>query len=227
MSSISSYDEIHIVSGGKTGSSTLFQSFRRLHRNVFHAHNCTHLRRSVQCHQKILVVNSYRLPFSRHISSLFQNIKTHVPGLVLHGQPVLSYSTVANRLDNYLNNHQFFESYHPMLEMVNMSSLSFSPRQGYSFLPNLLPNMDVILLRFDKIQEWESQIQSLIPNFRLVPDNLSSRKTYAALYHYFRKHYRFPPSAKYLWEVEQPMISVYYSEEEKQVIYQDFLTILR
>lgn len=241
------FDAIIVLSGGKTGSSTLYDSFARSFRGtpVFHLHSLpSREERTKQQEQhfneiftrkdqRFLVVNSYRLPFSRHLSSFFQNIHVHIPdGLMNHNDTDDNVRRVTSTLDAYMNRYNFFEHYHPLVFLTRKESQTVCL---YENLVRPLPRFDkvqkfgfhsfrdpvrghevyTILLRFDQLHRWEEQIRTVIPSFHLVSTNLSSQKTYNRLYKKVKRVYRFPRfAAMRLWELERPLINFYYDDDE-------------
>lgn len=257
------YDAIIILSGGKTGTSTLCNSFQTYFPQtpVFRFHHFPSAQETKtgsddvaelwsvlqQLDKRFLVVNSYRLTFSKHVSSLFQNLHIHIPQPILQdcNQAVHEdVDVIMACLDNYMNDKNFFELYHPIVFHKSNESMKIKSVNGQSFkdiylYENLHDDMvpvfnkvnkfsfhsffdstrahhiDTLLLRFDQLSKWEKQIQSIFPSFRLVPDNVSTEKDYKDLYKRFTKRYRFPKSAAMeLWRREQPMIEFYYDPDE-------------
>jgi len=247
------YEEIFILSGGKTGSKTLEESFKKLFAPirsatsliptipvipVIHIHQMKHnprLLQSISEGKRILIVNSYRLPFSRHVSSFFQNLRKHMNQSRMDirefikkdsSQDYYSYNLlkdVRNKMDKmnkYMNRGDFFASNHSFLEDLPFPLPEFDKEARFTFCKrvNGLP-IDILMLRYDALHEWESQIQKIFAAFVLVSHNVSSLKPYAGLYQLFLQNYRFPETArKQLWELEKARIEFYYTKEEMQVL---------
>ena len=223
------YDEIFILSGGKTGSKTLFISFMRLVEalsspaEVIHMHRMRHNPRLLQAIQgrkkRILIVNSYRLPFSRHVSSLFQNLRLHIPELGdknnLENTP-RNLELLTHYMDKCMNDGNFFADNHSFLDDLPFPLPPFDTKAGFTFHQQVeeYPAIDLLMLRFDQMDQWEEQIQSVFPSFVLIPHNVTSTKPFAALYETFSKTYQFPTGAhKILLEREQSRIQYYYGKE--------------
>lgn len=213
------YDEVHIVSGGKTGNQTLTMSFRRLFPRAFvgYCHSCVYLKKSLLKEgRRRLVVNSYREPVSRMISSLFHNVKKiHIPTFqfrMFHGY---NYPIVKQRLNRYMDAEDYFEWYHPLDEVVDLSQLPpFDKERKWSLYR--LPEFDLLLLRFDQIHHWETQIQEIFPSFTIVPCNVSSQKKYGGLYDYFRQKYHLHPNFKTLFERDREKYDFYFTPTEME-----------
>jgi hypothetical protein len=243
------YEEIFILSGGKTGSKTLEESFKKLfapvpgnipyYPRITHMHRVKHnprLLRSISEGKRRLIVNSYRLPFSRHVSPFFQNLKHHmnqsrrmdIRELIKKdsSQDYYSYNPVKDvknkmdKMNKYMNQGYFFASNHSFLEDLPFPLPEFDKHAKFTFEKRIHGlSIDVLMLRYDALHEWESQIQTIFPSFVLVSHNVSSLKPYAGLYQYFLQNYTFPETArKQLWELEKARIEFYYTKEEIQVL---------
>lgn len=138
-------------------------------------------------------------------------------------QNYFSYSLlkdVRNKMDEYMNKGDFFASNHSFLEDLPFPLPEFDKEARFTFGKRIhgLP-IDILMLRYDALHEWESQIQTIFPSFILVPHNVTSLKPYAGLYESFRQNYVFPETAQIrLWELEKPRIEFYYTEEEIQIL---------
>lgn len=208
------YDIIYVLSGGKTGSQTLYASFLRLHPVTIHTHDASDVIRSADLGKKILIVNSYREPVSRHLSSfLFMFNKTRRRDLL---NDTRNFSILRDILEARLNAGDFFEGYHPLAAFFAHyhKSLVFDKTKGWGFTKSILPNVDCLMLRFDQILYWEPQIRNVFPRFRLVSLNLSEKKNYYPFYKYFRSHYHPSPKLLTALERDRHLLLTYYREEE-------------
>lgn len=210
------YDEVHIVSGGKTGNQTLTMSFRKLFPTaiVGYCHSAVYMNKSLLLDKKRLVINSYREPVSRMISSLFHNIKRiHIPDFQYGMSYSYNYQIIAERLNDYMDMQDYFEWYHPLDETIDLSQLpSFDKERKWSFYR--LPKFDLLLLRFDQIHHWETQIRELFPSFELVSCNVSSQKRYGGLYNYFKQNYDLHPNFRDLFERDRHKYAFYFTPVE-------------
>lgn len=216
------YKNILIITGGKTGSSTLLKSFKHHFSNeiVFKSFNCIYdddtksisIPNIVSNASKLLIVNSYREPVSRMISSIFQHLHLHIPDPQFNQYTLLEqYRIVSSFLDNLLNQNKYIDDYHPNYLIGN--DQPFDLPFISSFLFKGTPKMDYLFLRHDQIQLWESQIGTLFPSFRIIKDNVSSNKYYHRLYQYTMQHYRHP-NFEQLIDTQYFMLKHYYTENE-------------
>lgn len=197
--------EIIIYSGGKTGSTSLFCSFNTVNEFKVLSLHCDWQLANVasrcnpptqvytisdiiNCNRpnKLLLVSSYREPIGRHISSFFQNIVIHMK---MPMDQILSKNiqTVNDLIIKFLiENH---EIYHPFLENdkknfdgVNIYSKTFNKTDGYQIFET--KKVKIILLRFDKIYNWEKIIKqnTKYKNFKIISENLTSEKESYNLY---------------------------------------------
>ena len=219
------YDTVIILSGGKTGSSTLQKSFKTYSptSKVCHMHSAIpkYELKGLQLGKRTLIVNSYREPISRMVSSLFQNLHVHVPGLKKEENVIVNKETfikVKEKMDEWLRNENYIEDYHsvPFSDIVNMEISQDMEQYGFSFVPDndndYFPT-DYLFMKFEHIKEWEEQISSIFPGFIIVPENITEKKTEYELYVYFKQHYR-TDKFQGLLDREENML-IYYNSYEK------------
>lgn len=208
------YDIVYVLSGGKTGSQTLYASFRRLHPITIHTHDALDVIHSTELGKKILIVNSYREPVSRHLSSfLFTLNKTNNRQLL---RDTRNFQLLRNMFEGRMAAGDYFEGYHPLVVFLThyQKPLLFDKIQKWHFQKFVLPNVDCLKLRFDHINLWESQIRNVFPRFRLVPLNLSETKDYYPFYKHFKSVYH--PSHFLLSRLfhDQDLLLTYFQEHE-------------
>ena len=228
--SILSYDIIYVMSGGKTGSKTLLHSFSKMHPTVRHTHTADPVLMSVRRGMSVLIVNSFRETIGRHISSLFHNLKRdHVRDIDFSLPLAHNYPRVAARMDEYMTTSHFFESYHPLSDFMafHKKPLTFDREKKWCFHHRVLPNVDLLMLRFDQIASWQDQVRTVFPFFRVVPANLSDRKIYSSLFSHFKTHYPLHPDFKRLFEEERPLLATYMTEDEMNTIYSKYFAAIQ
>ena len=208
------YDIIYVLSGGKTGSKTLYASFKRLYPITIHTHDASDVIHSTNLGKKILIVNSYREPISRHLSSFFFRFnKTSQRGLLLD---MNNFNILRDILERKLASGDFFEDYHPLVRFLAhyQKPLVFDTTKKWDFQESVLPNVDCLMLRFDQIRKWQSQIRNVFPRFRLVALNLSEQKEYYPFYKHFKSHYHPSPVLLSTLNRDRDLLLTYYREEE-------------
>lgn len=212
------YEIIYVMSGGKTGSQTLTSSFSRLHSVTIHTHDSSEAIHSTRLGKKILIVNSYREPISRHISSfLFTLNKTNKRYLM---NDTGNLNIVKGILECKLQFGDFFENYHPLKDFLDYfdKPLIFNREQKWHFQKNIVGAADCLMLRFDQINNWENQIRTIFPRFRIIPNNLTDTKSYSRFYKYFKSNYR--PSDLLLSTLakDHDLLTIYYEKSDMMKI---------
>jgi len=214
------YKTILVLSGGKTGTRTLKKSLSAYisannHETVIHTCHYGFLVQDLFLQatpdSRMLVINSFRDPISRMVSSFFENLQKHIPDLYNppkneNDQLIL----MKNFMDEHLSpeNPQYFESYHPAGSPPCFVSDAFISSTD---------SIDTLWLRYDFIHEWESIIGSILPGFVIIPDNLSETKHYYQLYKTFCGFYK-NPHFKELIKHEKNIWQYYYTEQEMEDI---------
>jgi hypothetical protein len=223
---IQQYNIIFVMSGGKTGSKTLVHSFAKMHDTVRHSHSAEPVIIAVKRGWRILIVNSFRETISRHISSLFHNLRRdHVPDIDLNLPHETNYPRVEARMNRYAVESDFFESYHPLTDFFEYFKLEykFDKSNKWVFHPRILPNVDLLMLRFDQLTNWEQQIRKVFPYFKMVPSNLSAQKRYYSLFTYFKQLYPVNTTDfKRLFENERPLLEQYFTPDEVMILYNKY-----
>lgn len=183
------YQKIYIRSGGKTGSSTLLRSFQNFQlcpvdgtsrrHHTFHHHDGK---------ERVLVITSFRDPITRMISSFFENLSKHIPYFqnvhTFHPSKFeYYYSLCQKKFDSYLASSEYIEAYHPVgCPSRHVDTFFYETKKD--------ANYDILWLRFDNIDKWQTQIASIFPKFKLVSSNQTKKKPYSEFYRYFKERYR-------------------------------------
>jgi hypothetical protein len=216
---------VFIYCGGKCGSTTLLHTFKNNGYKAIHLHGRQHFPTVCKdivadtginnfddflSHQKgkIYIIDVYRTPIERKISSFFQNILTHIGP---------NYSSIP--IDELINkfNKEFLytlEEYHPLdIEMPVFSSSSVGDKE---YIVKEEGNRVYIKLKFSSIDKWGEILSSIFnKNIVMSPMNLSENKEYSAVYKEFKKKYKVDPS--YLHAVALcPIFRKYNSSDERQ-----------
>ena len=194
---------IFVYCGGKCGSSTLYTTFKRnnfnpikIHYNknyqiVFKKEDTIFDLINYSSKDKIVyIIDSYRTPIERKISSFFENISVHLPNY-----NDLSVDEIVIFFNNNFINHM--EEYHSINEVLNHYNIplwkSFDFENRYNILKK--DNMVFIKILFKDIQNW-NKILSNIFNKEIIiyENNLTSTKSINNLYLKFKENYKVPVS---------------------------------
>jgi len=186
--------KVFIYCGGKCGSTTLENSLKqymplRLHNNnsldvsIFDIIN-----QNASIHDKIYIIDSYRTPIERSVSSFFENINKHLP----------NYKKYKLRdLIHYFNDKHIYnlEEYHPIDEIMSHYNLPLFDTFDFEKKYNLLvyKNINFIKIRFNDIYNWSNILSEIFQTpITLQNDNISKNKDYNNLYNNFKKVYYLP-----------------------------------
>jgi hypothetical protein len=160
---------------------------------------------------KITIIDSYRTPIERKISSFFQNISKDVPDYA--NKSVSELITIFN--DKYL--HQL-ENYHPINQMLDTFDLphftSFDFNKKYNKLVH--GNLEFIKIRFNDIDNWGNILTDIFGRpIKIFPDNMTKNKKHvSALYEQFKKEYRLPRD--YIDKIKSDSEFLIYNSQQEQ-----------
>ena len=200
-----------IYSGGKTGGSTLFQSFFKgsdmkpihIHSNKCFKESCRmnilpfnekytkSIFDYIDTKDEVFIIDVYRNILDRKISAYFQNLEHNrkyfnVPsGLPLEAEVDFFQIHIMPYLENYEGIKESLDYYD--------ASLIYKKNHWHS----KKGNVNFIRLKFNNIEEWLDILKLYIPNEHmpntLIDTNLSINKSYYSRYRLFKKlfHERF------------------------------------
>ena len=221
--------KIFIYCSGKCGSSTLLNTCQSFQPSCFHVHdNYDYLHyapyqymeyksvfelieASANTHEKIYIIDSYRTPIERKISSFFENIANHVGNY-----KELSIEELIHIFnDKFLNTLEEYHSIHEVLQHFQIPFFTaFDYERGYNIVE--YKNIVCIKLRFKDIGNW-SNILSKIFNrpICLKNSNLTEQKEIFEIYTKFKSLYKV--DKKYLESMLQndEEFKIYNNEEER------------
>lgn len=223
--------EVLVYCGAKTGSSTLRKSFREINHNTFHMHidylkdlfPIPKLISLKSKDNKLLIVSSYREPVSRHISSYF-----HAEKLLTEDLDFLIKDFIDKITNNFVNQQKNrpYEAYHPHLENdrknfdnINIFEKPFNRERGFQVYES--DKVKIIMLRFDKINNWEEIIKenTKYKNFVLIPSNLTSEKKSYQLYQKFCNEIVIPRDVlDIMYKFDQDNMNYFYTPQEQEQI---------
>jgi len=193
--------QVFIYCGGKCGSSTLERTFTtngfvtlRCHTNLeFKKTKHTNINihaviDGCKKRRKVYVIDVYRTPIERKISSFFENLNTHVP----------NYTSLSIEQLTTIFNNKFLdtiEEYHPFDEV--MQNMGFKKNERYDFnkkyIKIVYDNIIFIKLRFTDIAIWGNILTEIFGKKIIIhPDNLSNKKSTYNLYNNFKNNYKVP-----------------------------------
>ena len=231
-----------VFCGGKSGSSTLHRLFVSMDIPSVRIHNMDHfvdeyapflrgnparsrlhldvlLRFFSAFYERVIVLDAYRDPVERRLSSFFQNFQVNLSrGGITHGR----WQTA-----DFPSRVQIFQNcIMPLLENRNgLDSMSlaflcaeFDFEKRYQKMAHpVFPSVTLIKLRFVDIRDWQRILQSALPELTipaLSHENDSEGKSYAEEYKKWREEFRFIRN-DFLWKlVLDPVFCKYHSSSE-------------
>jgi hypothetical protein len=197
---------VFVFCGGKCGGTTISETFNRNGYNSIHLHdfNCNGfnnpntditniydiLEKSCKKHENVFIIDSYRTPIERKISSFFEGIDRHLPNY-----KNLSIQEIIDFFNNELLNK--IENYHSINNILNYFNISlfknFDFKKGYNLHKH--NNMIFIKILFKDIKNWDKILSEIVKkNILIYPKNLTSNKEINEIYEEFKKNYRVPKS---------------------------------
>lgn len=189
--------EVFVICGGKCGSTSLEKTFRhngfatiRTHgfeefksRNLCNLNLHELLEHNIKWNLPTIVIDCYRTPVERKMSSFFHNLNKHVGDCRDVDELVKQF----NEKFIYL-----LEDYHPINRIFDYFGLDhftrFNAEKGYN--EKVVGNVRYIKIRFCDIGMW-GDILSGIVGKRVVmfEDNLTKNRNYYELYCEFKRKY--------------------------------------
>jgi hypothetical protein len=230
--------EIFIFCGGKCGGTTLANTFHVNNYKTCHLHSFTcvgnfeyyktnpeqnRIKNKLSTKdsffeilensckdKKVYIIDSYRNPIERKISSFFQNIHQHLP----------DYKTceITQIIDIFNRDFLYkLDEYHPFDDILNYYKIDkpkcFNFDKGYDLIE--FDNKVFIKLLFNNINKWSNILSEILDReLVLCPTNLTKNKPINYLYDKFLKCYKIPK--EYLNILSEDTHFKYYNTEEQQ-----------
>jgi len=226
-----------VYSGRKSGSSTLNYSCLNLDKVVsIQIHNNEDfLYKHGQCkfnsifelvennmkkHKKIYVIDSYRTPIEKKISSFFQDIDHYVPN---YRDCEINYLiSYFNKKYIYAKNctHIYTEDYEPLDEMMEHFKLpalkTFDCHNKFSLVQ--YKNLTFIKVRFHEIKIWGELLTKILGRkVVILNQNVSETKDYNDVYEKFKEQYKIPK--EFLEKLKKDTRFNIYNSKTEQIKY--------
>jgi hypothetical protein len=195
--------DVLIYCGGKCGGSTLKTTFTHNNYITLHIHsnycfqttilqnNNTSIFDIINYNmnkKRVYIIDSYRTPIERKISSFFQNIHINLSDYENY---------TINELIDIFNERFFYdiENYHSIDEVFNHYSIPHFTEFDFDKKYNILHhnNITLIKIRFNEIGIWDKILSEIFQKkITIVPDNLTETKKINDIYNKFKNEYRIP-----------------------------------
>jgi hypothetical protein len=215
--------KIFIYCGGKCGSGTLEKTFINNGFNTLRLHNNSEFKKNYNSNiniykiiknnsinRKVYIIDSYRTPIERKISSFFENISKHVPDYNL-----IDIKSLINIFNNkYLKNIEEYHSINEVMLHFNVplfNEFNFEKKYNIEEKDNII----FIKIRFKNIDEWSSILGKIFNKEIILHNhNLSVNKEIYNLYEKFKEEYKVPLS--YLYNIDKDReFKIFTSKNEK------------
>ena len=196
--------DIFIFCGGKCGGTTLANTFSKNGFKTTHFHDFTckglfecdtnnvgNLEEVIQKsseNKKIYIIDSYRTPMERKISSFFQNISLHLPNY--SNVPVQYIIHIFNT--QCLNELETYDSINIAMAHYEVPLFkTFDFQKRYNIVEK--DNKIFIKILFKDIQKWNEILSEIFGKKIIIySDNLTENKDVGELYALFKSQYRVP-----------------------------------
>jgi len=218
---------VFIHCGGKCGGTTLANTFDKNNYKTSHFHSikCKGMFKTNidndnyinvienSCKNNVIyIIDSYRTPIERKISSFFQNIKIHLPNY--------KQLTTIQIIDFFNENHiNTIEEYHSINEVLSHYDItlwsSFDFDKKYNIV--IKDNKIFIKILFRDIKNWDTILSDIFEKkITIYPDNLTENKDINNIYTDFKDKYTVPKT--YIENVlkNDTQFKIYNTEAEQE-----------
>tara|TARA_Y100000992_G_scaffold247959_1_gene179531 strand:- start:20966 stop:21661 length:696 start_codon:yes stop_codon:yes gene_type:complete len=192
--------DVFVIAGGKCGSSSLKKTFNRMAFKTIKAHNPTCFKNQFgykgffetiiesSKNKKLLILDAYRTPIERKISSFFNNGEQKIPNF-------LSMST--KELIDVFNNEYLYhiEEMHIINEVYKRlhipQTVSYDFHRKYLYQRH--KNLIIVKLHYSDIKNWSKRLTDICKMpIRMQSDNITNNKKYYSKYQSFLEEYKVP-----------------------------------
>ena len=201
-----------IYCGRKSGSTTLNHTCSNIENSLsIQIHNnedflykygqCTFnsifdlVENNMKKHETVYIIDSYRTPIEKKISSFFEDIEKYIPNY--KDCDISFLISYFNKKYIYGNKctHIYTEDYEPLNEILQHFNLSpikkFNFDRKYELIRH--KNLVFIKLRFHEIEKWDVLLSKILgKDVTIIDKNKSENKDYYDVYENFKKSYRIP-----------------------------------
>jgi hypothetical protein len=228
--------DIFILCGGKCGGTTLAKTFSMNGYKTTHIHSLKNkglfkssidknniiLTMDNSCiNKKIYIIDSYRNPIERKISSFFQNINIYMPDY--KNKSIDDLISCFN--NDYINN---LEEYHPLNQALNHYNIplfnKFDFDKGYNIVEK--DNKIFIKILFKDINKWNIILSEIFQKeIIIINDNLTKNKNIINIYNSFKHLYKVPNHYIYNKLLNDINFKIYNTKQEQNTYIQKWLNL--
>lgn len=190
--------DVICLTGGKCGSSTLLKTFIKNGYKCIKVHNKRYfemqfkydglidlINRSSE-NNKLYIIDCYRTPIERKISSFFQNLSRHVPNY--KNKRCEELIDIFNT--KHLNTIEEYHSINPIMEEYGVEPFNtFDFNKKYVIKKK--GNIIFIKLLFSNINNFEDNLSKIFNKKIIIyHDNITKNKSYSSIYNNFKLMYK-------------------------------------
>jgi len=190
--------DIICLTGGKCGSTTLLNTFNKNGYESIKAHSKDDFKKQFKydglidlinrssINKKLYIIDSYRTPIERKISSFFQNIEKNVPNYKKYGE--LKLIDIFN--NKYLDKLEEYHSINPIMREYGVEPFNtFDLKKKYVIKKK--GNLIFVKLLFSNINNWEKNLSEIFNKKIIIYSrNMSKNKEYKLIYNKFKLMYK-------------------------------------
>ena len=222
--------QVFVYCSTKCGSMTLYKTFGQYYKS-FHVHNQDDFLNfykqtkytifdvidyNSKTNSNIYIIDVYRTPIERKMSSFFQSIEKFYPNYKKCNK-IRDLITYFN--NNCLYNIEEFQSIDEIMKYYGLDEFtSFDFEKKYNMVTK--NNIHFIKLRFNDIDIWDKILSNIFKmNITIIKDNISENKDYRHVYKLFKKYYYIPNHYFNVSLKNDKYFKVYTTEEEKDMYF--------
>lgn len=190
--------DVICLTGGKSGSTTLFNTFQNNGYKCIKIHNKEDFKLQFgydglidlidrsQRNKELFIIDAYRTPIERKISSFFENIHIEVPSYKDKScEELIDFFNT-----RYLNTIEEYHSINPIMEKYGVELFdTFDYEKKYVIKKK--GNLIFIKLLFSNINNWGENLSEIFnKKITINSENKSSNKEYYSIYNKFKLMYK-------------------------------------
>ena len=217
---------VFVYCGGKCGSTTLYSTFTnngidtiKIHNNQYYKDitNPTNnvfdlIELSCKKYETVYIIDCYRSPIERKISSFFQNINSFLP----------EYRNLTiQKLIEFFNDTLIYEieEYHSINEVLEYFNVPLFTEFNFEKKYNRIAKDNKIFIKilFNNIENWDIILSEIFEkNIIMVNDNLTKYKEITDIYMKFKQEYKVPKNYINNFLVNDSEFKIYNTESQQK-----------
>jgi hypothetical protein len=220
-----------VIAGGKCGSSTLCNTLNNNNINSLKIHSRGDYKKQFNYdgifetielsskNKKLYLIDSYRTPIERKISSFFENINKYVPNF--RNKTIDELINIFNQ--NFLRkieNYHFINNIFNYYNIEPFNSFDFNKR----YVIKEVDNKVFIKILFKDIKNWNKILSSIFnKNIIIHNNNISNTKAYFNIYNEFKNKYIVPKEYLENELINDKEFLIYNTIEEQEIYINEWL----